>query len=63
MCSRIAMQDSETLSRRDCLTSAAAAALGYTLAAGPVRAGAIKTLLDFMEANAIFLSEIPLQVV
>ncbi len=37
------MQESEALSRRDCLTSAAAAALGYTLAAGPVRAAAIKT--------------------
>jgi carboxymethylenebutenolidase len=32
-----------SVSRRDCLTRAAAAAMGYTLAAGPVRAGAIKT--------------------
>ena len=32
-----------TVSRRTYLTSAAAAAMGYTLAAGPVRAGAIKT--------------------
>lgn len=31
------------VSRRACLTQAAAAALGYTLAAGPVRAQAIKT--------------------
>src|ERR1700724_431300 len=43
MGSNISMQESETLSRRDCLTSAAAAALGYTLAGGPVRAAAIKT--------------------
>jgi hypothetical protein len=33
----------DRLSRRDCLTSAAATALGYMLAAGPVRAAAIKT--------------------
>jgi carboxymethylenebutenolidase len=45
------MQESETLSRRDCLTSAAAAALGYTLAAGPVRAGAIKTSTDGLSAG------------
>ncbi len=32
-----------SFSRRDCLSNAAAAALGYTLAAGPVRAAAIKT--------------------
>jgi carboxymethylenebutenolidase len=32
-----------SVSRRDCLTSAAAVAMGYTLAAGPVRAAAIKT--------------------
>jgi carboxymethylenebutenolidase len=32
-----------TVSRRTYITSAAAAAMGYTLAAGPVRAGAIKT--------------------
>jgi carboxymethylenebutenolidase len=46
MCSNTSMQESETLSRRDCLTSAAAAALGYTLAAGPVRAAAVKTSTD-----------------
>ena len=46
------MQESETLSRRDCLTSAAAAALGYTLAAGPVRAAAIKTGTDGLSAGA-----------
>ena len=40
MRSKTSMQESETLSRRDCLTSVAAAALGYTLAAGPVRAAA-----------------------
>lgn len=51
MCSSIAMQDSETLSRRDCLTSAAAAALGYTLAAGPVSAAAIKTGTDGLSAG------------
>jgi carboxymethylenebutenolidase len=45
------MQESETLSRRDCLTSAAAAALGYTLAAGPVRAAAIKTGTDGLSAG------------
>jgi carboxymethylenebutenolidase len=45
------MQESETLSRRDCLTSAAAAALGYTLAAGPVRAAAIKTSTDGLSAG------------
>jgi len=46
------MQESETLSRRDCLTSAAAAALGYTLAAGPVRAAAIKTGTEGLSAGA-----------
>src|SRR5580700_2982411 len=46
------MQESETLSRRDCLTSAAAAALGYTLAAGPVRAAAIKTGTDGLSVGA-----------
>jgi carboxymethylenebutenolidase len=46
------MQESETLSRRDCLTSAAAAAVGYTLAAGPVRAAAIKTGTDGLSAGA-----------
>ena len=45
------MQESETLSRRDCLTSAAAAALDYTLAAGPVRAAAIKTGTDGLSAG------------
>ena len=45
------MQESETLSRRDCLTSAAATALGYTLAAGPVRAAAIKTGTDGLSAG------------
>jgi carboxymethylenebutenolidase len=45
------MQESEPLSRRDCLTSAAAAALGYTLAAGPVRAAAIKTGTDGLSAG------------
>ena len=39
------------VSRRDCLTSAAAAALGYTLAAGPVRAAAIKTGTDGLSAG------------
>ena len=52
MRSNISMQESETLSRRDCLTSAAAAALGYTLAAGPVRAAAIKTGTDGLSAGA-----------
>ena len=45
------MQVSETVSRRDCLSSAAAAALGYTLAAGPVRAAAIKTGTDGLSAG------------
>ncbi|MGH6795297.1 MAG: hypothetical protein ACREDH_08895 [Methylocella sp.] len=44
MRSKTAMQESGTLSRRDCLTSSAAAALGYALAAGPVRAAAIMAL-------------------
>ncbi|MGH6838937.1 MAG: hypothetical protein ACREDT_09060 [Methylocella sp.] len=44
MRSSVAMQDRETLSRRDCLPSTAAAALGYTFAAGPVRAGPVKTV-------------------
>jgi len=52
MRSKTAMRDSKTLSRRDCLTSAAAAALGYTLAAGPVRAAAIKTGTDGLSAGA-----------
>jgi len=38
--------------RRDCLTSLAAAALGYTLAAGPVRAGVIKTGTEGLSAGA-----------
>jgi carboxymethylenebutenolidase len=51
MRSKTSKQESETLSRRDCLTSAAAAALGYTLAAGPVRAAAIKTGTDGLSAG------------
>jgi len=51
MRSKTSMQESETLSRRDCLTSAAAAAMGYTLAAGPVRAAAIKTGTDGLSAG------------
>ncbi|HEY4848831.1 MAG TPA: dienelactone hydrolase family protein [Methylocella sp.] len=51
MHSKTSMQESETLSRRDCLTSVAAAALGYTLAAGPVRAAAIKTGTDGLSAG------------
>jgi dienelactone hydrolase len=51
MRSNTSMQVSETLSRRDCLTSAAAATLGYTLAAGPVRAAAIKTGTDGLSAG------------
>jgi carboxymethylenebutenolidase len=49
---KTSMLESETLSRRDCLTSAAAAALGYTLAAGPVRAAAIKTGTDGLSVGA-----------
>ncbi|MGH6848172.1 MAG: dienelactone hydrolase family protein [Methylocella sp.] len=51
MRSKTEMQECESLSRRDCLTSAAAAALGYTLAAGPVRAAAIKTSTDGLSAG------------
>jgi carboxymethylenebutenolidase len=51
MRSKTSMQESETLSRRDCLTSAAAAALGYSIAAGPVRAAAIKTGTDGLSAG------------
>jgi carboxymethylenebutenolidase len=51
MRSKTAMQERETLSRRDCLTSAAATALGYTLAAGPVRAAAIKTGTEGLSAG------------
>ncbi len=51
MLSKMSMQESETLSRRDCLTSAAAAAMGYTLAAGPVRAAAIKTSTEGLSAG------------
>jgi carboxymethylenebutenolidase len=40
-----------TVSRRVYLTSVAAAALGYTLAAGPVRAGAIKTDTEGLSAD------------
>ncbi|HET6377628.1 MAG TPA: dienelactone hydrolase family protein [Methylocella sp.] len=39
------------LSRRDCLSAAAAAALGYTLAAGPVRAAAIRTDAEGLDAG------------
>ena len=39
------------VSRRDCLSSAAAAALGYTLAAGPVCAAAIKTDTEGLSAG------------
>jgi carboxymethylenebutenolidase len=41
---------SGAVSRRDCLTSAGAAAMGFTLAAGPVRAAAIKTNTDGLSA-------------
>ena len=53
MRSKTSMQESETLSRRDCLTSVAAAALGYTLAAGPVRAAAIKTGTDGLSTGTL----------
>jgi len=46
------LQARAAVSRRDCLTSAAAAAMGYTLAAGPVRAQAIKTGTDGLSAGA-----------
>jgi carboxymethylenebutenolidase len=52
MRSKTSMRVSAAVSRRDCLTSAAAAALGYTLAAGPVRAAAIKTGTDGLSAGA-----------
>ncbi|MGH6837042.1 MAG: dienelactone hydrolase family protein, partial [Methylocella sp.] len=52
MRTKTSMEESETLSRRGCLTSAAAAALGYTLAAGPVRAAAIKTGTEGLSAGA-----------
>ena len=42
--------------RRDCLTSLAAAAMGYTLAAGPVRAGVIKTGTEGLSAGAATIS-------
>ena len=51
MRSKTSMRETETLSRRGCLTRAAAAALGYTLAAGPVRAAAIKTGTDGLSAG------------
>src|ERR1700736_4553559 len=51
MRSTTSMQESEALSRRECLSSAAAAALGYTLAAGPVRAAAIKTDTEGLSAG------------
>jgi len=51
------------VSRRDCLTSVAAAAMGYTLAAGPVRAGVIKTGTEGLSAGAatipVFGAEMP----
>lgn len=43
-------RSSAAVSRRDCLTRAAAAAMGYTLAAGPVRAAAIKTDVEGLSA-------------
>jgi carboxymethylenebutenolidase len=51
------MQEGESssgsaISRRVCLSSAAAAAIGYTLAAGPVRAQAIKTGMEGLAAGA-----------
>jgi carboxymethylenebutenolidase len=51
------MQEGESssgsaISRRVCLSSAAAAAMGYTLAAGPVRAQAIKTGMEGLAAGA-----------
>jgi carboxymethylenebutenolidase len=46
------LQARAAVSRRDCLTSAAAAAMGYTLAAGSVRAGAIKTGTEGLAAGA-----------
>jgi carboxymethylenebutenolidase len=53
----MAMQENDPppgapVSRGDCLTRAAAVAMGYTLAAGPVRAGAIKTGTDGLAAGA-----------
>jgi carboxymethylenebutenolidase len=51
MRSTTSMQESEALSRRECLSSAAAAALGYTLAAGPVRAAAITTGTEGLSAG------------
>ena len=40
------------VSRRDCLTSVAATAMGYTLAAGPVRARVIETGTEGLSAGA-----------
>ncbi len=51
MRSKTSTRGTETLSRRDCLTSAAAAAMGYTLAAGQVRAAAITTGTDGLSAG------------
>src|ERR1700730_18967206 len=51
MRSTTSMQESEALSRRECLSSAAAAALGYTLAAGSVRAAAITTGTEGLSAG------------
>lgn len=49
MRSEVSTQDG--VSRRECLTQAAAAAMGYTLAAGPVRAAAIKTGTEGLSAG------------
>ena len=49
------LQARAAVSRRDCLTSAAAAAMGYTLAAGPVRAEAIKTGTEGLAAGAAII--------
>jgi carboxymethylenebutenolidase len=54
---QMAVRESESvsgpaLSRRGCLTSAAAAALGYTLAAGPVRGEPINTGTEGLSAGA-----------
>src|ERR1019366_8502770 len=45
------LQARAAVSRRDCLTSAPAAAMGYTLAAGPVRAAAIETDMEGLSAG------------
>ena len=48
---RLGVSTKPDVSRRECLTQAAAAALGYTLAAGPVRAAAIKTGTEGLSAG------------